>query len=392
MQPFFDTPPKLTVSVTASCNLDCKHCYADCTREPRAAEMSTAEWLDFFGYLARNGFIQVYIEGGEPLYKADFSRLLEFSCKHMMTLVRTNGTLLTPAVAREWKRLGVGRAFVDLMGATATTHDWFAGVAGSFEKACSAVANLKRAGVPVDATVIVNRRNAAELNAQLRLARRLGAERVGILRLYPLGRVKHRWSELSLSLHEQDAAIASLRVPRGLRVMQSWHPKDSNCCWQAAAVDPFGNSIGCMYLREYVRYGNVRSTSLLHTWRNHPLYRQLRSGHVEQGCAGCSSADGTRGGCRASAFAFHGRWSAPDPFCTQLNAGVDLRVLPERLLYQNEGRQDAGIAGERRVARLHTQTTEPVHPESRDVRDPSACGRQSGLRDRSALFEAERDR
>jgi radical SAM protein with 4Fe4S-binding SPASM domain len=160
--------------------------------------------------------------------------------------------------------------------------------------------------------------------------------RAGILRLYPLGRVKRRWSELALSLDEQMAALGSLKAPAGLQVMKSWHPTDRNCCWQSAAIDPFGKSIGCAYLREYVDYGNIRETPFLDTWE-HPLYRELRSGIVEKSCTNCESTQGTKGGCRSAAYAFHGRWSAPDPFCTTLNEGVDLRVLPARTLQHGAG-------------------------------------------------------
>ena len=55
---------------------------------------------------------------------------------------------------------------------------------------------------------ILNKRNAGEMQAILDLAHGLGAERVGVLRLYPLGPVKRRWSDLALSLDEQMAAIA----------------------------------------------------------------------------------------------------------------------------------------------------------------------------------------
>jgi radical SAM protein with 4Fe4S-binding SPASM domain len=114
--------------------------------------------------------------------------------------------------------------------------------------------------------------------------------------------------------------------------MQSWHPNDANCCWQAATVNARGDSIGCPYLREYVNFGNIRQVDFLHTWRNNPLYRQLRSGLVEKSCPDCHGREGTRGGCRSTAYAFHGRWTAPDPFCSHSNHGVPLNVLPIRLL------------------------------------------------------------
>ena len=329
--PYFRSPPKITISFTESCNLRCKHCYADCRRSPSARELSGAEWMRFADYLVEHQFISVYFEGGEPLHRSDFCEVLRYCAPKLMTMVRTNGTLVTPAVARELKRAGAGIVLVDIMGARAATHDWFAGVPGSFRKACAAVKRLQDEGLNVWLLTILNRRNAAEINDVLALAAQLGVPRAGILRLYPLGRAKRRWGELSLSLDEQMQVIDGLRVPAGLHVMQSWHPRDKNCCWQSAAVNAYGDSIGCAYLREYVNYGNIRETPFLDTWK-HPLYRELRAGQVKKSCGGCEASEHSRGGCRSTAYAFHGRWDAPDPFCSNLNDGVDLRVLPNRLL------------------------------------------------------------
>src|SRR3546814_8772827 len=68
------------------------------------------------------------------------------------------------------------------------------------------------------------------------------------------------WSSdvCSSDREEMTAALGALKPPPGIKLMQSWHPNDGNCCWQMAAVDPFGRSIGCSYLREFVDYGDVR--------------------------------------------------------------------------------------------------------------------------------------
>jgi radical SAM protein with 4Fe4S-binding SPASM domain len=117
--------------------------------------------------------------------------------------------------------------------------------------------------------------------------------------------------------------------------MQSWHPQDGNCCWQSATVDAHGNSIGCPYLREYVNFGNVQRVDFLESWFGDPLYRKLRRGAVDKTCPDCRSSEGSSGGCRSTAYAFHGSWTAPDPFCRALNDGVRIDVLPERLLRQD---------------------------------------------------------
>src|SRR5258707_15612901 len=98
-------------------------------------------------------------------------------------------------------------------------------------------------------------------------------------------------------------------------------------------------------------------------WDTDPLYKSLRAGDVESSCASCNTDDGSRGGCRSTAYAFHGRWTAPDPFCPTLNDGVDLRVLPERLLQENPAPADYARAGAPGLSRLHAEQSQPLHPQ-----------------------------
>lgn len=329
--PRLERPVKVTVSYTASCNLDCRVCYARCGREPSPREVPAERWLGLVDDFIDSGAISLMFEGGEPLNRPDFLRVLGHCAQRAMTRLRTNATLIDAGLAVRLRGLGLGDALVDLLGARPATHDALTGVPGSHARTLAGIRALRSAGVPVTVLTIMNRLNARELQQALELAHGLGAEAFGLLRPYPLGRMRDNWGELSLSLAQMTEAIAALRPPEGLRLMHSWHPNDANCCWQMAAVDPFGRSIGCTYLREYVDYGNVLEVPLLETWR-HPLYEALRAGRVERSCPDCSTSQGSRGGCRSTAYAFHGRWDAPDPFDARLNEGTDLRVLPERPL------------------------------------------------------------
>jgi radical SAM protein with 4Fe4S-binding SPASM domain len=322
-----EAPVKITISYTARCPLDCRHCYARCG-ESTAGELSGREWREFLDNRLEAGVISILFEGGEPLARPDFLEVLAHCSPRALTRVRSNGWLIDDAVAGQLKAAGVGTMLVDFMGARAETHDWFAQTPDAFERACAAVRRLVALQVPTQMLIILNRRNMGELPAFLALAHGLGVDTVGILRLYPIGRAKALWPELAMTLDEQMAVLGALRPPAGMRVMQSWHPNDGNCCWQMAAVSPTGDSIGCSYLREFVNYGNVRDVTFEQTW-DHPLYRELRAGKVESSCGSCSDREGSHGGCRSTAYAFHGRWAAPDPFDIELNQGVDLRDLPQ---------------------------------------------------------------
>jgi len=326
-----ESPIKVTISFTHTCNLDCRHCYAACTREPSSRELSTDEWLAFIDYLYDYDVIALLFEGGEPFHRPDFMDVVRHCARRFMVRIRTNGTLVTPDLARDLRQAGVGTVLVDVMGAQAATHDLLTGVPGSFGRALAGVRALLDAGVPTQLLLILNRHNVAQAQDWLELAHALGVRRAGILRLYPIGRVKARWREMALSLDEMMTALGGLKVPHGLTLMQSWHPHDGNCCWQMAAVNAYGDSIGCSYLRELVHYGSIREVPFLETW-THPLYRELRAGRVEKACSSCTDSQASCGGCRATAFAFHGRWDAPDPFDAALNEGTDLRALPSWML------------------------------------------------------------
>lgn len=326
--PALERPIKITISYTHSCNLDCRVCYARCTRQPSARELPSATWRRILDDALESGVMSVMFEGGEPLHRPDFLDTLAHVAPRAMTRLRTNATLVDPPMAASLRRANLGDALVDVLGATPETHDALTGVPGSHARTEAGIAALQQAGIPVTLLVIMNRRNVHELQQVLDWGGRLHAEAVGILRPYPLGRMKDNWAELSLGLDEMMAAIAALQVPGTTRLMQSWHPNDANCCWQMSAANAYGDSIGCAYLREYVDYGNLAERTLLETW-DHPLYRTLREGRVERSCGACATTQGSHGGCRSTAYAFHGRWDAPDPFDAPLNAGVDLRVLPE---------------------------------------------------------------
>lgn len=330
MNPELSSPFKTTLSITNTCNLDCAYCYSKCTRKAEAKELSTEEWKDAIDQLIDAGVIHLFIEGGEPLYRPDFIDILRYCQRKVMTWVRTNGTLVTPTLARSLKEAGVSTMMVDIHGAMPETHDRIVGHAGSHAKAIEGVCHLVDAGLPVYMLLVLNRYNYRELQAYVELAHDLGAIRVGVLRLYPLGRARERWDELSLSLDEMMDVIKAIEVPEGLELMQSWHPKDGNCCYQISAINAFGDSIGCPYLRDFVNYGNIKEMPFMETWEN-PLWQRLRRGDVEDGCSTCHGTQGSKGGCRSTAYAFTGNWDGQDPFCETMNQGIDLRVLPSDL-------------------------------------------------------------
>ncbi len=331
--PRLDKPFKLTICVTQTCAMDCKLCYADCGSAKRP-ELTTQQWKAFIDELVREGFLHIFFEGGEPFDRPDFEEILAHASGRLFIAIRTHAVDIDAARAERLKRFGIGRLYVDLFSAEDEVQDELTGRPGSYAASVAGMRNALAAGLKVTLLGILSRKNHKALQAYVDLAGELGIDQVGILRLYPLGRARQNWGELSLSLDEMMAALNALRVPDDIQLMQSWHPRDGNCCWQTAAVSPTGESIGCPYMREYVSYGNITEVAFLETWQ-HPTYQLVRSCDVEDVCPECSATQGSHGGCRATAYAFHGRLTASDPYCISNNKGVDLRVLPQRQLRED---------------------------------------------------------
>jgi len=332
MSPLLDRPYSLWVQPTRRSNLRSKLAYDVPDAAGKDPELSLAEQQALLADMFEQGVISLFFEGGEPFMRSDFMDLVRFSTPMAYVIVRTNGTLIDNRLAGELAAAKVGLVCVDIQGAQAETHDALSGVSGSFRRTIEGIQRLVEYEVPLYLTCIMNRQNVGELQELVYLAERLGAPKLSILRLYPLGQARRHWRELSMPLREQVAALSALVESENVKVMHSWHPNDPNCCWQNAAVDATGNSIGCPYLRDYVNYGNVREQSFMDTW-NHPLYVSVRDVKVDDACPDCSGREGmaSPGGCRSTAFAYTGDWRARDPVCTTMNDGIDLTVLPDWL-------------------------------------------------------------
>lgn len=83
------------IETTNSCNLRCKHCYAD-SAVRRTDEMSTERILQLLDEFEEAGVIQVFLTGGEVFSHRDAVRIIQYArSKPFSTQIFTNGILAT---------------------------------------------------------------------------------------------------------------------------------------------------------------------------------------------------------------------------------------------------------------------------------------------------------
>lgn len=206
-----DKKPVVVWNCTRTCNLRCMHCYAGSDAQ-RYDQLSTDEAKVMIDDLAAFGSPVLLFSGGEPCVRPDLTELMRYAkASGMRVVLSTNGTLITPELAREFAEVGLSYVGVSIDGIGAT-HDRFRGVEGSFESALQGLANAQEAGIKVGLRMTVNKLNYHEVGDVFDLMRERSINRACFYHLVYTGRGSEMM-DLDLS-HEETRDVVRLIMDR----------------------------------------------------------------------------------------------------------------------------------------------------------------------------------
>ena len=146
--------------------------------------MTTDGWREVVDQARALGTREWAISGGEPMLRPDFAEIFEYvTAKATTYSLNTNGTLITPQIARLLRRKG--SKMIAVYGASAQVYDEVTRNPGGFEALMEGFARLKEAGAGFTVQLIPMRGNWHEWEAMEDLARSLSKHwRVGAPWLY----------------------------------------------------------------------------------------------------------------------------------------------------------------------------------------------------------------
>jgi radical SAM protein with 4Fe4S-binding SPASM domain len=324
--------------VTAACNLRCRHCHANGGKRAEG-ELTTEEGKRLLEDLVSvDEFRMLVFTGGEPLVRPDIFELVEYaSSLGLEVAIATNGTLITPEVAKRLKRIGVCDLAIGIDAADTQLHDFIRGVPGCFERTMRGIYATKEAGIALQLNITVMRYNYQQIPRLLDLADELDAEIVLLYQVIPMGRAK---DDLELSVEEY-AALTKLvsqrqknsrpiiepicspqywaylvrRNGRGALGMKLAQIAFKGCVAGSGLcyIKPDGEVWPCPFIP--VSAGNVRLTPLSEIWDKSELFHTLRDRRNLKGKCGECSYNNICGGCRGRAYAHSGDFLAEDPHC-----------------------------------------------------------------------------
>ena len=345
--------PVVVWNCTQRCNLRCVHCYSSSTAAPAADELTGDEAREMIDDLARFGAPVILFSGGEALLREDIIELVARARQvGLRTVLSTNGTLITEAVAERLSKVGLDYAGVSLDG-MAEVNDAFRGVEGAFAKALAGIRNCRRVGIKVGLRLTMNRRNVRDIPAVFDLIDREQIPRACFYHLVPTGRgekfigeaLTHEQTRAALelimdrtaALHAAGGRLEVLTVDNHadgpyvyLHLLRESPARAAECLrlLQISGGNSSGVGIGCIscsgdvhpdqFWRRRV-LGNVRSRPFSEIWSDErqPLLAKLRNrkGHLTGRCRRCRWLDVCNGNLRARAEAAGGDAWGDDPAC-----------------------------------------------------------------------------
>jgi putative heme d1 biosynthesis radical SAM protein NirJ2 len=317
-------------NTTNQCNMFCDHCYRDAGVKA-ADELSTGEARQLIQEIKKAGFQIMIFSGGEPLMRPDIYELGAFAREQgLRAVMGTNGSLITPDVARKMKAAGFMAAGVSLDSLEPAKNNGFRKLENAYQLTVEGMKNLKAAGVPFQVHTTVMDWNAEELEAITDFAVEIGAIAHHVFFLVPTGRAVNIEEEaLKVAAYEKTIArlmdkqksvpieIKPTCAPQFIRVAdkKGIPLRFSKGCLAGISyciISPTGNVQPCAYLD--MPLGNVREKPFDVIWRENEMLNRLRIMDYQGKCGICDYKERC-GGCRARANYYNGDYMAEDTWC-----------------------------------------------------------------------------
>jgi radical SAM protein with 4Fe4S-binding SPASM domain len=347
-----DATPIVVWNSTNRCNLSCQHCYINAEDRAYAGEFTTEEAKAFIDDLASINVPVLLFSGGEPLIRHDLFELGAYARdKGVRPVISTNGTLITPEVAKRIKEIGFQYVGVSIDG-TEDVHDHFRGQKGSFAKTLEGIRNSLAAGNKTGIRFTVNKLNYHTLPDILDIVEREKIPRFCMYHLVYAGRGKGMAEldttveqkrqtielliERTLDFHKRGIEVEVLTTDNhvdGIYILQHFERTQperveeikqllemhGGCSagQKMANVDPQGNVHACQFWGHH-SLGNVREKPFSEIWQKNQdeflLKLRDKAGNVEGRCGECRYKS-LCGGCRIRAEAISGNLWGEDPAC-----------------------------------------------------------------------------
>lgn len=358
----FDQAPFLVIwETTQACDLACRHCRASAQPHRHPGELSTDEAKRLLEDVRRFGPIIFVFSGGDALKRPDVVDLVRHGAELGLRMAITPAT--TPLATRETlqalKDAGLARLAVSLDGSNPGIHDAFRRVDGSFFHGIRILQAAQEIGLSTQVNTVVARHNLDDFPALCALMGELGIVFWEVFFLVPMGRARPQDVASAEEFEEVFGRLYALSADAPFDIKATAAPQYNRVVLQrkvaarrAGARDESADVLtdgvahslkdgigrargvndgdGFLFVSHTgeifpsgflpVSAGNVRTHDLVRTYRDAPLFRELRDRSRIKGKCGVCEYLPVCGGSRARAYAVTGDYLEAEPFCAHVPA------------------------------------------------------------------------
>src|SRR5437899_3351159 len=333
-------PLWLLAELTYKCPLQCPYCSnpLDFAGPRFKRELSTEEWCRVFREAKALGVLQLGLSGGEPTLRQDLEELVREAHRlGLYTSLITSAYRLTKERLAALKAAGLDHVQISIQGADAELSDAVAGTA-SYRDKIAAYHYTRELGFPLTVNVVLHRRNLHQVEALIRLAESLGAERIELANTQFYGWALHNRDALmppKAQLDEAWQVVQRERARLGTRLEIVWvlpdyheqYPKPCMGGWARAymTVTPAGEVWPCHAAGRIttLQFANVRDHPLEWIWNESDAFTRFRGdAWMPEPCRSCPRKTVDFGGCRCQAFLIAGDAVGRDALAVRRRIGL----------------------------------------------------------------------
>lgn len=280
-------PLTVNVELTHNCNLRCVHCYIDFDSKI----LSAGHWKKILDELVELEALVLTISGGEPTLHPEFDEIYSYAHQQGFGIrLFSNLQKYDEQKMDLFERLKPLNVQTSIYGGTAELHDSITKVQGSFKRTVRASKRLIDAGIPVMIKTSWMRNNLEHYSKIEDLARSIGADFQGSVRIMvarngdesntSLRLTREQLVELYLMSDRSNTSWSRPQLDESENEKQSKQKKgliDYPCGAAVVTmrIGPNGNVYPCV---QYDRSaGNAVEQSIKTIWKESPWFEYLRT-------------------------------------------------------------------------------------------------------------------
>lgn len=332
--------------LTLACGLVCRHCRAKAMKRALPGELSTEQAVSFLDDITGFGdpMPHVVLTGGDPLQRGDLYDIMAAAGERGIGV--SVSPSVTPLLTRQsmhaMHEAGSHAISLSLDGSTAARHDGIRRVQGTFDQTMAAFDWAEEVGMPVQVNTLVSAETVDDLPEVYRLLTTKKVARWTLFFLIQTGRgvmlseiTPERSEQVMEWLHSlrastpfQLSTTEAIHYRRVLAQHMEAQGMDADQIVRSRAARAFGvrDGNGIVFISHVgdvtpsgfmpLTIGNIKESSIVDLYRDHPLMRDLRDPSTFHGKCGVCEYNQLCGGARSRAWAATGDALGEDPMCT----------------------------------------------------------------------------